>query len=899
MLRKDLGGLTILEKTMKTFFCILMMSSMILGLCATTPQMASAQTRMEEDKPVVPAGLQQAFLAASAKPFSTQGGTYTSEYNGMDYRLNVEGLLAEGNGIQWGISLRGVGRGDEAQDVQPPEIVQTDERLEYRHGNLTEWYRDTVLGVEQGFTINESPQGNGKLVLHLDLSTDLEGQLNGDERGISFPGMDGRTLRYDNLKAYDANGVELEAKMVYNPAQVVIHVDDRDAEYPITVDPLIYLEQKVIALDGATSDGFGNPVAVSGDTALVGAVGDDGNKGSAYVFVHSGSYWTQQAKLIASDGAVSDRFGYSVAISGDTALVGAYYDDSLKGSAYIFVRSGTTWTQQAKLTANDGEAWDYFGDSVALSGDTALVGAYSDDSNKGSAYIFVKPGSGWTSMTQTAKLTASDGAYEDYFGNSVALSGDTALVGAHRDDSEKGAAYIFIMPGSGWITTSTYTAKLTASDGVASDLFGQSVALSGDTALVGAHWDDIYKGSAYIFVKPGSGWTTTSTYTAKLTASDGAGGDEFGYSVAISGDTALVGAHGDDDDGSASGSAYVFVKPGSGWTTTSTYTAKLTASDGAGSDYFGNSVALSGDTALVGAYLDDSQKGSAYFYQPYRSDADLGLSTVSGTGSPSYPGDTVLLSASVMNYGPASADNVTLSVSLPAGLTYVSHVATLGTFTPDTGSWNVGSLPLGVSATLTITATVDMTSSLSKTVTFSANTPIRDTNDTNNTANLTLTIAKKQLLKNGGFNTYTGTSKIPTYWVKSSTFASTDGKDTTSTNRKEGAASVKIKNTTAKTKTLSQTITVSGSAGNPFIFSYYVKGSTLPSAGTCQAQVLFYNSSTLTGTKTLACSSTGTFSYRKKTLSFTAPSAYTKIIVKFTYSKANSTVWFDLASLLR
>jgi hypothetical protein len=223
---------------------------------------------------------------------------------------------------------------------------------------------------------------------------------------------------------------------------------------------------------------------------------------------------------------------------------------------------------------------------------------------------------------------------------------------------------------------------------------------------------------------------------------------------------------------------------------------------------------------------------------------------------------------------------------------------TLGTFTPDIGSWDVGNLSVGVTATLTIEATVDIPN-LTKTLTFSASTSTRDINDTNNTANLTLMIAKKELLKNGGFNTYTGTSKIPTYWVKSSNFASTDGKDTTAANRKEGTASVKIANTTAKTKTLSQTITVSGSAGDPFIFSYYVKGSTLPSSGTCQAQVLFYNGTAAAGTKTLACGSTGTFAYKQKKLSFTAPGDYDQVIVKFTYSKANSTIWFDLASLLR
>ena len=188
---------------------------------------------------------------------------------------------------------------------------------------------------------------------------------------------------------------------------------------------------------------------------------------------------TQTAKLTASDGAASDYFGYSVAISGDTVVVGAYYDDiganTDQGSAYVFVKPESGWadmTQTAKLTASDGAASDYFGSSVAISGDTVVVGAYYDDiganADQGSAYVFVKPASGWADMTQTAKLTASDGAADDYFGNSVAISGDTVVVGAYDDDigsnTDQGSAYVFVKPANGWADM-TQTAKLTASDG--------------------------------------------------------------------------------------------------------------------------------------------------------------------------------------------------------------------------------------------------------------------------------------------------------------------------------------------------------------------------------------------------------------------------------------------------
>jgi uncharacterized repeat protein (TIGR01451 family) len=641
--------------------------SLLAMLIASAPaQPAQAQTKTQE----MPAELQEALLAASSQPFTKQGGSYTTEYNGLNYRLTTAGLQTEEDDIQWGISLRGMGRGEQADDIQMPGIVQAEGRLEYRRDVITEWYRDTALGVEQGFTISESPQGNGKLVLHLDLSTDLEGHLNEDESGIFFAAADGLVLHYDNLKAFDANGVELEAKMVYSPAQVVIHVDDRGAAYPITIDPIISLEQKVVAMDGAAGDNLGYSVAIDGDTAVVGAINDDidanANQGSAYVFVRIGTTWTQQAKLTASDGATGDNFGWSVAISEDTVLVGVRNSDvsaADQGAVYVFVRSGTTWTQQAKLTASDAEASDVFGWSVALAGDTALVGAqwdnFGSNGDQGSAYIFVRSGTTWTQQVQ---LTASDGAAGDTFGNSVALSDNTALVAAQQDDSARGSVYVFVRSGTTW----TQQQKLAGS--AAGDQFGQSVALSGNTALVGAPNEDISgnneQGAAYIFTRNVTIWSQQ----AKITALDGTWGDYFGNSVALSGDTALVGADQSDDGVQADqGAAYLFGRSGTAWT----QQLKLIASVRAENDNLGWSVALSDDTALVGAVGANADQGAAYFYQAYRSSSDLAVSAVTGSGITAYSGDTVYLTASVTNYGPASAANVMCNVSLPAGLTYM------------------------------------------------------------------------------------------------------------------------------------------------------------------------------------------------------------------------------------
>jgi hypothetical protein len=334
----------------------------------------------------------------------------------------------------------------------------------------------------------------------------------------------------------------------------------------LQVDSLyaIWQQAKLTASDGAAGDYFGWSVSISGDYAVVGASFDDdkgASSGSAYIFKRDGTTWSQQAKLTASDGAAGDMFGCSVSISGDYAVVGAYYDGDkgyASGSAYIFKRDSTTWSQQAKLTASDGAAEDFFGCSVSISGDYAVVGAYYNDDNgtdSGSAYIFKRDGTTWS---QQAKLTASDGAAGDGFGWSVSISGDYAFIGANLDDDKgdaSGSAYIFKRDGTTW----SQQAKLTAYDGAAGDVFGCSVSISGDYAIVGAYGDGdkgSVSGSAYIFRRDGTSWVLQQ----KLLASDGAAGDVFGCSVSISSDCAIVGAYSDDDKGNNSGSAYVFIE---------------------------------------------------------------------------------------------------------------------------------------------------------------------------------------------------------------------------------------------------------------------------------------------------------------------------------------------------
>jgi hypothetical protein len=337
--------------------------------------------------------------------------------------------------------------------------------------------------------------------------------------------------------------------------------------------------------------------------------------GAAYVFARSGASWAQQAKLTAADGAANEDFGVSVAVSGDTALVGAIFDSdpgsSDLGAAYVFVRSGTAWTQQAKLEPPDGISDDQFGTWVALSGDTAVIGAvhhFVAGARTGAAYVFVRSGATWT---QQAELTAADGADDDQLGAAVAVAGDTVAVGAaSAGPAHAGAVYMFVRSGTTW----TQQARLISADGAALDHFGTSIALSGDTAVIGASGNDQAgpdAGAAYVFVRSGTAWAQQ----AKLTAADGAGSDSFGASVALAGDTALIGSEFNSQLGAAAGAAYVFARSGTSWS----QQTKLTAADGAAVDFFGASVALSGDSAVIGAPGRDdlgSSSGAAYVFAP-------------------------------------------------------------------------------------------------------------------------------------------------------------------------------------------------------------------------------------------------------------------------------------------
>ncbi len=377
--------------------------------------------------------------------------------------------------------------------------------------------------------------------------------------------------------------------------------------------------QKLIPIDLESGDRFGSAVAIDGDTAIIGAAGegDAGSSGSgaAYVFIRSGGVWTEQAKLLASDKSDFDFFGSSIALDGDTAIIGAFGAGAVEsvgnGAAYVFTRSDGVWTEQAKLLASDGDSYDYFGNSVALDEDTAVIGASGEDDGgtdlNGAAYVFTRTGGVWT---EQAKLLASDKSDLDFFGSSVAVDGDTVIVGEDNvDDSAglpRGTAYVFTRSDGVW----TEQVKLLPSDRQGGDKFGYAVALDGETAVIGAYSVDDGEtrsiGAAYVFTRSGGAWTEQ----AKLLASDKFDVDLLGYSVALDGDTALIAAYRADDGGKwDTGAAYVFSRSGGVWTEQ----VKLLASDRDSYDYFGNSVAIDGDTAIIGA-LDKDDGGAAYAF---------------------------------------------------------------------------------------------------------------------------------------------------------------------------------------------------------------------------------------------------------------------------------------------
>jgi hypothetical protein len=374
----------------------------------------------------------------------------------------------------------------------------------------------------------------------------------------------------------------------------------------------------------AKNDWFGISTAMSGNTIVVGDFDANIEQfGTVDVFVKPASGWTnmtQTATLSSSDNGVG--FGTSVAISGDVIVVGAantsnFHDPAATpGAAYVFVKPAGGWkdmTETAKITASDGLPGDAFGNSVSISGTTIAVGAFFVNNFSGRVYVFTCASNG---CTQAAELSASDsGGILDYLGCSVAISGNTVVAGSYGHNNFQGSAYVYVEPTGGW-TDMTETAELTTFNGKGSDNVGFSVAISGGTVVAGAPGAFTAYGAAYVYVEPPTGWASTGSFTAALGAPDAAQGDSFSQSVGINeaGKAIVTGAPGANIGVNLEqGAAYAYVLPATGWHNTRHAYAEATASDGASADLMGVSVAVSGKTIVAGA-PKSSSPGAAYVF---------------------------------------------------------------------------------------------------------------------------------------------------------------------------------------------------------------------------------------------------------------------------------------------
>lgn len=564
----------------------------------------------------------------------------------------------------WNIGFEEYGRGTSFNTVPSPSITAAGSRVEYRYpGGITEWYVNGPLGLQQGFTFESKPSSSeeGPLVVRLNISGDVTVEVNkyGTSAVLSYQ-ESLNSLRYGGLYAYDANGAELGARLQATTNGLSIMVDDEGARYPITIDPFLEKAHVIGYADDPRRE-FGISVSVSGDTVAVGAPYASGRDSHGAVYLFSASEDetpTVDDRIVLSSprSVEGDGFGYSVSISGETIVVGAPWerDEELHewqrfGAAYVFTKPSGGWvstSDAARLTSPNALSEYSFGTSVAISDDTVVVGRDGGYSTSGSAYVFSKPSGGWADLSEAAKLTASDGSDYDMFGQSVAVNGDTVIVGAfladlEADEEDFGAAYVYTRPSNGW-TDSTETVKLVAPDGSEGREFGRSLSLDGDTLVVGAPFSgryspyEIYReareaedntpylGSVYLYSMANADWSDPPS-PVKITSPDGFPWTRFGWSVSVDGDAIVVGeprsrsvSEPDGYPDITSGSAYVFAKPTEGWSSASEY-RELPMPDGMRYDHYGSSVFVGGDLVVVGASEDDNENGrsagSAFLFE--------------------------------------------------------------------------------------------------------------------------------------------------------------------------------------------------------------------------------------------------------------------------------------------
>jgi hypothetical protein len=666
---------------------LLMGTALALWLTAAGPGRTSARTLASQGSrkrlSSLPLTAQTAFSGAiganeRAYRVHVSGGGFrvSSPAQSLWARFDRSGVLVGSGAARLGLSARDVGYGDSLTalgDIAPRARAN---RVVYVHGGLSEWYLNGPAGLEQGFTFARAPSGGavGPLTLSLALSGDLRATLAAGGGSVAFAGTGGPSLRYGGLSASDARGRGLHSWLELRGQRLLLRVDTRGARFPVRIDPLIQQGSKLTGSEETGEGRLGYSVALSsnGNTAVVGGYTDNSSTGAAWVFTRSGWTWSQQgSKLTGSGESGAGEFGYSVAISpnGNTVTIGGPADNSDAGAVWVFTRSGSTWSQQgSKLTGSGESGKGEFGSSVTLGsseGNTALIGGPADNSSTGAVWVFTRSGSTWSQ--QGSKLTGSGESGAGKFGSSVVLSSEDtqALIGGQSDNTNVGAVWAFrystSCPSMMWVQEGS---KLTGSGESGKGEFGSSVALSsnGSTGLVGGRDDNTGVGGAWVFTRSASTWTQQGS---KLTGGSESGEGFFGTSVSLSsnGNAALIGGYNDKK----AGAAWEFTRSESSWTQLG---SKLTGAEESGEGHFGASVALSasGETGLVGGPADKTNTGAAWvFTYGFSSEEDYGLGEAAGYA----PGSrskrtTVQLTAAMAQAGPAPSAHRARSTAPPA-----------------------------------------------------------------------------------------------------------------------------------------------------------------------------------------------------------------------------------------
>ena len=655
------------------------------GVRSQAPRRSQAPPREGlSSLPLAAQGPVSAALGRDEAAYRIAGSVARNPAQRFSARFGRSGVAITAGSARFVISMRAYGRGSTLRALAPVSPVVSADRVSYAHGALREWWANGPLGLEQGFDIARRPAGSGALTLSLAVS----GRVRLDHGTVLLPGG----LRYAGLQATDARGRSLRAWLQVRDGRVLVLVDDRGARYPVRIDPLVEQAE----LD--PSDGVG------------------------------------------CDGDCGDRFGYSVATSGNTVVVGSPFHEAnsqaQSGAVYVFQMPAAGWasaTQTAELTDAALGGHVELGYSVAISsdGDTIVAGAPAGSeiagngvNSQGTVDVFTTTGAWTSTSTPTARLTvagspATESSLGGELGWSVAISGTTIVAGAPYDSTypSYGEAYVFVMPPGGWVSE-TQTAELSASDHSnptgGDEYFGWSVGVSGTTIVVGAYHQKgtggyAAPGEAYVFVMPPGGWVNANQ-TAELTASDPNADEDLGWSVGVSGDTVVVGAPNREVGANlGQGTAYVFVMPTTGWVN-ATPTASLTASDAQAGDELGYSVAISGSTIVAGARArqigEHDGQGAAYVWSEppggwVTTSADTAELTASDGSTEDNLGESVAVSGTTVAAG--APRHYASSETADYGAAYVFGPGSESTSTGGGGTSSGGGTSTGPPAEATFT----------------------------------------------------------------------------------------------------------------------------------------------------------------------------------------------------